>query len=1468
MCDCLYDCGRGFLAPSCTQFPVHPHCYLVWILWFSPPNGKHANVFGPRFSVDRHYIVIVIGLPTFGAIVGEVFGERSFERLWSRKQSIQRLFTIHKCQSADGYDLNERSSSARGSKYSYTYESHIDTEPLALSPPGGTTQFPASHDTTASSTTSFSPAPQPYTNGHSGLDYEDHGRVVSTAVENGLERHSTSTQKQIPVNPDDIFFDADGNPIINGYDAQHLSEYDPEEGLGIDLSRTYISEHEEYSSPPSSSSAPPPPQPQLGGYADDSQYYNMVVPSAPGVPQVIEISNANVSLAWLRPDRDGTGGEILGYRVQFRRSEGEPWEPAHDDLLGETECKITNLDPLDSYHFRVVAANSTGFGPPSESCAPIQLSHSPGAGLNGGMSGEADMRNGTAVDYTTPAGSSAYNHDYLNMPAPPTKPIVVDVDGDRAVIEWRHLNTEDASGKGEAPVPIIGFMIEYRPAGTSNWIPSNDYPVPGFRHQVENLRPNGEYEFRVMAKDEDGRISAPSLSSGLVRIRPAVPVRSHQQYNLALRAPGQPQVADMDTTWVHLQWTEGGDENGQQPVNGSPPSIAYLLERREIGDPEWVTVGPSSTQTATEEPFYYTENQCRVDNLHPDASYEFRVSTVLLSDGSRSAPSDPSDVIRLRPTLNYNTTAAASRKVPERPSPPEYLDFDGGTSVTLCWLPAQSVLPVQGYEVEFRDVMQDATTWYKLTDQLVRSCKTTVGYLIYGHQYQFRVIAKNAIGYSQPSDASPLITIGAGTLKDTKYVEAERHAAVALLQDEMVRESPPLPDRDDSPPPIYRQPTGSNLQWRDPTLKEVIDYLKSNDQVVVQDASGYLQHLTFNNDAMKEETRNYGGIPNLIQLLKVPNQNPEILRNACGCLKNLAFGKENDVNKKHIYQAGGIKALAQVIQKTQSAYVKEEATGALWNMSSCDDLKEPILDQSMEIVINCVVIPFSGLFSNQIQENGNSASKNSNVFRNGTGILRNVSACKVDARKRLRNAPHLIDALLHFLAMALEKNQLDNRSVENCICLLRNLSYRVQEVVDPKYDPNRQSSRHSQTIMRNDRSKSAPSGSPKAKAKSKKLFKSSKKDQAAQPIAYPVPSNGKSLGASRLWHPDTVKLYLRILQESADPEILEASAAAIQNLAACQFEGSMLVRATVRTEKGLPILVELLRLKEDKVVCAVVTALRNLALDEKNLDLIGRYAMKELLSKLPAPGQTARNPQISDATIGAVLGILWEAVRSSVELTVTLHETLQGTERLRTLTKSYPAYGRRVCKYASQVLYMMWQHKELHDTFRRAGLKESDFYSGTLPRSGKKGANHGGAGAHDAATLARPISSQGAERPAKLQQLQLDESVDSGGRYAHSLGTPNSGVAAAPSPPVSAGPVLNGHNTNPMSSRSVQNPPQAGAASHYQQPSNYSQYQNGHRAQQAPGGEPLYAAVHKRNGHHAPDASVESAAAEGGDSWV
>lgn len=46
----------------------------------------------------------------------------------------------------------------------------------------------------------------------------------------------------------------------------------------------------------------------------------------------------------------------------------------------------------------------------------------------------------------------------------------------------------------------------------------------------------------------------------------------------------------------------------------------------------------------------------------------------------------------------------------------------------------------------------------------------------------------------------------------------------------------------------------------------------------------------------------------------------------------------------------------------------------------------------------------------------------------------------------------------------------------------------------------------------------------------------------------------------------------------------------------------------MRKEKGLPILVELLRMDNDRVVCSVATALRNMALDVRNKELIGEGA--------------------------------------------------------------------------------------------------------------------------------------------------------------------------------------------------------------------------------------------------------------------
>ena len=52
----------------------------------------------------------------------------------------------------------------------------------------------------------------------------------------------------------------------------------------------------------------------------------------------------------------------------------------------------------------------------------------------------------------------------------------------------------------------------------------------------------------------------------------------------------------------------------------------------------------------------------------------------------------------------------------------------------------------------------------------------------------------------------------------------------------------------------------------------------------------------------------------------------------------------------------------------------------------------------------------------------------------------------------MRESDGLVDSLLYLVRSAIERANIDNKSVENAVCVLRNLSYRAQEIEDPNYD--------------------------------------------------------------------------------------------------------------------------------------------------------------------------------------------------------------------------------------------------------------------------------------------------------------------------------------------------------------------------------------------------------------------------------
>ena len=71
---------------------------------------------------------------------------------------------------------------------------------------------------------------------------------------------------------------------------------------------------------------------------------------------------------------------------------------------------------------------------------------------------------------------------------------------------------------------------------------------------------------------------------------------------------------------------------------------------------------------------------------------------------------------------------------------------------------------------------------------------------------------------------------------------------------------------------------------------------------------------------------------------------------------------------------------------------------------------------------------------------------------NISSFIRNISSAGDYGRKKLRECDGLVDSVLYLVKKAIEKANIDNKSVENCVCVLRNLSYRAQEIEDPNYD--------------------------------------------------------------------------------------------------------------------------------------------------------------------------------------------------------------------------------------------------------------------------------------------------------------------------------------------------------------------------------------------------------------------------------
>jgi predicted phage tail protein len=573
----------------------------------------------------------------------------------------------------------------------------------------------------------------------------------------------------------------------------------------------------------------------------DEASFEVTVLDRPGKPEgplrINDIHKEGCSLKWNPPMDDG-GCPLEGYVVEKMDTEKGRWVPV--GRCKEPKMDIENLEPGQEYKFRVMAVNAEGESEPLDALEPI-IAKNP-----------------------------------YDEPGAPGKPEATDWDRDHVDLKWAPPEKDGGS-------PITGYVIEKKEKGGNKWVKCGESKGPECSGRAKDLEEGQTYEFRVRAVNLAGpgeaseaskpitarpRKLAPKIDRKTLRninVREGEPIfldvkiagepapditwsmngKSFKQSNAKriedvpynsrffidkpLRAdtgvykiqavnqygsdseeveitiiskPGAPEgpleVSDIHKDGCKLKWKKPKDDGGE-------PIESYLVEKFDPDTGIWLPVGNSSLP------------EMEVTGLTPGHEYQFRVRAC-----NKEGVSEPLET--LSPIV-----ARDPFTVPDAPGAPEPVDWSQ-THADLVWKdpPSDGGSPILGYIVEKKD--KYSSMWEKALETNNALPQAVVHNLIEGNEYQFRVIAFNKAGQSEPSDASKTFLAKARYLPpriDRKHLRDITISAGSTLKYEaaIIGEPPP------------------SVEWRDPggplrpSKRINIDNVDYNTKLIIRPAA-------------------------------------------------------------------------------------------------------------------------------------------------------------------------------------------------------------------------------------------------------------------------------------------------------------------------------------------------------------------------------------------------------------------------------------------------------------------------------------------------------------------------------------------------------------------------------------------------------------------------------------------------------
>ncbi|OXB72291.1 UNVERIFIED_CONTAM: hypothetical protein H355_003824 [Colinus virginianus] len=484
-------------------------------------------------------------------------------------------------------------------------------------------------------------------------------------------------------------------------------------------------------------------------------------PQPPAGPMKIVGSSANdVTIQWNPPKDDG-GKPVQNYIIEKQQVGKSDWVALGETPRSCTTFTTNKVEQDKSYYFRVRAVNAEGTSDALESSDVVTISKaSPGA---------------------------------------PDAPEIIGVSKDTITISWKAPRKSGSSR-------ITGYIVQKRKKGTMTWVPVNSTPIADKKLKITSLKKGLQYEFCVAAVNASGMgdVSAPSQAvfardstkpPGQVKDLKAT-ISDSTSVTLTWNKPEAKEGSDVKGYDVeirsssNLSWTKCNIfpiETTTYKIKGLQTKEMYFLRVRALNDcgpgeaaeleacidavPPVVSPRFIIDKTVKNFLVIRAGNAIRVNipfEAPPDCVLTWLKDGVPLPSHAKIDTQDGSSqllikaaeftdsgiyTVELMSGTGKRETFSFQVQVTDIPQPPGPIELRENVPniVTVTWEPSTSEKWENNlfYTVLKRESQKGV--WHVVGD-LIYTNKFTYTNVIAGRDYYFRVVAKNHLGSSGPSD--------------------------------------------------------------------------------------------------------------------------------------------------------------------------------------------------------------------------------------------------------------------------------------------------------------------------------------------------------------------------------------------------------------------------------------------------------------------------------------------------------------------------------------------------------------------------------------------------------------------------------------------------------------------------------------------------------------------------------------------